>query len=195
MRFRPHIASCGLAIALIAAVLSPRTPFVGVSRAAGTPVTADEYDLKAAFLYNFAKFVEWPSDKLKPDDSPLIVGVAGQDAFEHVSAVIREKKIDKHDIVVRLLADKNEIKGCHILFLTRSQKQETSVMVAAANQAGVLTIGETDEFMEAGGMVRFFIESDNLRLEIAPDTARRAGLGIKANALSTLINKGIARLK
>jgi hypothetical protein len=195
MRFPPKLASLGLGVALAAAGLCLGTPFFGTSLAAETQLTADEYGLKAAFLYNLAKFVDWPPSKFKQDDAPLVIGVTGQDAFDRAKAIIRDKTIEKHKVVIRLLASEAEIPDCHILFLTRSQKQRAAEMVNAANKAAVLTVGETEEFLEAGGMIRFYIVADNLRLEIADESVRAAGLNIKATALSTLINKAIARLR
>jgi hypothetical protein len=189
------LAGLGLGVALAATGLCPGTPFIGTSLAAGTQLTADEYGLKAAFLYNLAKFVDWPPEKLKADNSPLVIGVTGQDTCDRVGAVVREKTIDQHRVIVRLIANEDQIKDCHILFLTRSQQQHAAKMLDAANRAAVLTVGETDQFLDSGGMVRFYLEFDTLRLEIADDFVRRVGLNIKANALAALINKGIAKLK
>ena len=188
-------ASLRAAFVWMAAWLCSLAAFTGISRAADTQLTADEYSLKAAFLFNLAKFVEWPPGKLKADHAPLIIGVTGKEPFERVSATLREKAIDTHNVVVRLLTGEDQIQSCHILFLTRSQKEQVLEMVNAAHQAGVLTAGETDDFLDSGGMIRFYLVSGSVRLEIANDSVRHAGLTIKANALATLINKGIAKLR
>jgi hypothetical protein len=195
MRFRPNLASFGVVLALAAAGRGAGVPCVATCLAAPSQLTADEYGLKGAFLYNLAKFIDWPPSKFKQEDSPLVIGVTGQDGFDRVRAVVRDKAIDKHKVVVRLLAGEDEVKECHIVFLTRSQRQRATEMVAAATKAAVLTVGETDKFLETGGMIRFYLEADNLRLEIADASVHQAGLSIKANALSTLINKGIAKLR
>lgn len=195
MRPCPSRFGGGLALVLVLAGLLVEHPAAGSADAATAQLTADEYGLKGAFLYNLAKFVDWPSEKLKADDAPFVVAVAGPGALDRIAAVVRDKLIEKHKVVFRLLRDETEIGDCHILFITRSQKDRVPEMVSAANRAGVLTLGETDNFLEVGGMIRFYLESDNLRLEIDDSTVRQAGLSIKANALSALINKGIARLR
>lgn len=195
MRFLRHLASSRAAFALAALLLCGGLFGPLPSQAASPQLSADEYGLKAAFLYNLAKFIDWPAAKFTEEDCPLVIGVIGQEALERFSAVVRDKMIDKHKVTVRLLAGEEEIKTCHILFITRSQKQRVAEMVEAASKAAVLTVGETDKFLEAGGMIRFYLESDNLRLEINDPAIRSAGLSIKANALSALINKGIAKLR
>lgn len=167
----------------------------GTGTEAPGQLSADEYSIKAAFLYNLAKFVDWPPGKFGAHDSPLIIGVVGEAGFERTRAVVKDKLIERHKVVVRLVASNEEVKDCHILFVTRSTKQNISEMVIAAHNAAVLTVGETDQFLDSGGMIRFYAESENLRLEINDDAVHRAGLSIKANALSALINKGIAKLK
>ena len=195
MRFRPHTTTLGLAMALLAGGLCLDGHLGGRCCAADAPATGDEYDVKAAFLFNLAKFVEWPQEKLKADDSPFVIGVVGQEAVEHVRTVVRDKAIDKHKIVVRLLDGADELKDCHILFLARSDKQRAAEMMAAAQKAPILTVGETEDFLDAGGMIRFYLENDNLRIEISSSSVRQASLVIKANALAVLVKKGIVRMK
>jgi hypothetical protein len=176
-------------------VLFSGFPFTVTAQATTSQLSADEYSLKAAFLYNLAKFLDWPPDKFQQDDSPLVIGVDGDGAFERFSAVVKDKTIAKHRVEVRRVKNDTEIKGCHILFLTRSPEEPPVDLLNRANQAAVLTVGETDQFLEAGGMIRFYLDGDTLRLEIDTDSVHQAGLSIKANALSTLINKGIAKLR
>ncbi len=195
MPLRSCHAGLGLAFALAACLLCSELPFSGICRVAEAPRTADEYAVKAAFLYQLAKFVDWPANKLKADDSPLIIGVTGQEAFERVSATLQGKSMDRHKVIVRLITGEDQIHDCHILLVSRSQKQRVPEMLDTASKAAVLTLGEADDFLESGGMIRFYIESDNLRLEIDMNAVRRAGVSIKANALSTLISKGIGKLR
>ena len=96
---------------------------------------------------------------------------------------------------IRLIQNDAEIKDCDILFLTRTQRKPIEEKLNLANKAAVLTVGETDKFLASGGMIRFYLEGDNLRLEIDNDSIHQAGLSIKANALSTLISKGIVKLR
>jgi hypothetical protein len=158
-------------------------------------LSVDEYSLKAAFLYNLAKFLDWPPDKFARADSPVIIGVEGPEACEKFSAMVGGKMIARHMVLVRLIKTDADIRECHILFITRSESESTGEICNVANKAAVLIVGETDKFLDSGGMIRFYLEADNLRLEIDNEAIRRQGLNIKANALSTLINKGIAKLR
>lgn len=176
-------------------VLFSGFPFTVTAQATTSQLSADEYSLKAAFLYNLAKFLDWPPEKFKRDDSPLIIGVDGDGAFERFSAVVRDKIIAKHRVEVRRIKNDSDIQDCHILFFTRSPSEPIEVRLNLANKSAVLTVGETDKFLESGGMIRFYLEGDNLRLEIDRVSVRQAALGINANALSTLINKGIVKLR
>jgi len=155
----------------------------------------DEYSLKAAFLYNLAKFMDWPPNKFENDDSPIIIGVEGPEALEKFTVVVNGKIIARRKVVVRPIRSDAEIKDCQILFITRSQDDPTMELRNLAEKLAILTVGESDKFLDSGGMIRFYLEADNLRLEINNDSIHHAGLSIKANALSTLVNKGIAKLK
>jgi hypothetical protein len=188
-------ACSGAALLLAMVVLFSGFPFTVTAQATTSQLSADEYSLKAAFLYNLAKFLDWPPEKFKRDDSPLIIGVDGDGAFERFSAVVRDKIIAKHRVEVRRIKNDSDIQDCHILFFTRSPSEPIEVRLNLANKSAVLTVGETDKFLESGGMIRFYLEGDNLRLEIDRVSVRQAALGINANALSTLINKGIVKLR
>jgi hypothetical protein len=150
---------------------------------AAAELTATEYDIKAAYLYNLAKFVGWPPEKSGRDDAPWVIGITGQEAFEHASDVIRKKTIGKHPVVVRLLSSEQEIADCHILFLTRSQKQGMAGMLGAANKAAVLTVGETDSFLDSGGMISFVISDDRIRFEVNLTAVRAAKLKLGGRLL------------
>jgi hypothetical protein len=163
--------------------------------AVAAPISADEYSVKAAFLYNLAKFVDWPPAKFEHEDSPMIFGVVGEKGLENIRATVENKSIGQHKVVVRAIESAEEARLCHILFVTRSQKAGSANLVYSAAASAVLIVGETDKFLDAGGMIRFYLEADNLRLEINAEAARKAGVVIQASALATLINKGIAKLK
>ena len=159
------------------------------------PQVAQEYDLKAAFLFNLAKFVRWPAPKFEAESAPVLIGVRGDDALDRFDRVLRDKLIDKHKIVVQRLERLEDVKACHILFISRSGNNQLAEWMEAGKSAAVLTVGETQQFLEQGGMIQFSIESEQLRLEINEQCARQAGLTIMANALSTLVNKGIAKVR
>jgi hypothetical protein len=165
------------------------------ARAAGSdPLSADEYSIKAAFIFNLAKFVDWPSTKFENDNSPLILGIAGDGALDKVAAIVKSKSVGSHGLLVRAVNSPEEAKACHILFVTRSVKG-AQPLIKASEGSSVLVVGEVDNFLEEGGMIRFYLEANSIRLEINPDAIKRGGVTIQGTALSALINKGIARIK
>src|SRR5690242_13270480 len=164
-------------------------------RAAQLPQVAQEYDLKAAFLFNLVKFVRWPAPKFEADTSPLLIGVRGDEALDRFERLLHNKLIDKRKIVVQHLERIEEVKACHVLFVSRAESERAAEWIEAGKSAAVLTVGETQQFLDQGGMIQFSTESEQLRLEINEQCARQAGLNIMANALSTLVNKGIAKVR
>lgn len=187
--------SLGSAAVLAWVILISGYPFNLTAQATTRQLSADEYSLKAAFLYNLTKFLDWPPEKFPQEDSSLVIGVDGDGALESFRTVMQGKTIAKHRVEIRLIQNDAEIKDCDILFLTRTQRKPIEEKLNLANKAAVLTVGETDKFLASGGMIRFYLEGDNLRLEIDNDSIHQAGLSIKANALSTLISKGIVKLR
>src|ERR1035441_8081084 len=101
MRLPPKFASFRMTAVLAWVVLFSGFPFTVTAQATTSQLSADEYSLKAAFLYNLAKFLDWPPDKFQQDDSPLVIGVDGDGAFERFSAVVKDKTIAKHRVEVR----------------------------------------------------------------------------------------------
>ena len=163
--------------------------------AAEPPAVAEEYDLKAAFLFNLAKFVQWPPEKFAGEESALIIGIRGVEAVDRFTRLLRSKTIGKRKLIVQRLTNLAELPSCHIVFVCRSEKEDPARWTEAGKLAGALTVGETQQFLEQGGMIQFAMESQELRLEINEQCARKAGLTIMANVLATLVNKGIAKIR
>jgi len=144
-----------------------------------------EYKLKALFLYNFGKFVEWPAAAFSNADAPMIIGVYGRNPFnDDLENIVKGQTINSHPLVVRQIALLSDLKTCHLLFISASEKNDLSAILKAVRGSSVLTVGETPEFIPAGGMINFFIEDDKIRFEINPEAARQAGLTISSKLLS-----------
>ena len=159
------------------------------------PRVANEYDLKAAFIFNLAKFIQWPAGRFAREDSPLVIGVVGDAALDRFTRTLQDRTIDKHKLVVRRVEQPKELPECHLLFISRTGERQVADLVEASRTEKVLMVGETDQFLELGGMILFTLESDELRLQINDRRIRSAGLNITASALSALVNKGIARIR
>ena len=145
----------------------------------------DEYRVKAAFLYNFAKFVEWPPSAFRSPADPLVIGVLGKNPFgDALAAAVAGKSLEGRPFQVRELADAQQVSGCQIIFISSSERKRLKLLFDAIGNSGVLTVGETDNFAAEGGIVNFKIESGRVRLQINLVAARKQHLRISPKVLS-----------
>jgi hypothetical protein len=136
-----------------------------------------EYQVKAAFLFNFLKFVEWPP---AAGDAPLVIGVLGHDPFEGVlEDTVRGKVVSGRRVEVRRYVRPADVKDCNILFIGRADYERVGTPV----QPGLLTVGESPGFLKSGGMVNFYLDGDRVHFEIRPEVAHAAGLRLSSQLL------------
>ncbi|MCP4546863.1 MAG: YfiR family protein [bacterium] len=137
-----------------------------------------EYRLKAAFLYNFAKFIEWPEKG--SDSGEFILGIYGEDPFgDALDSTILGKTVKGHTLTVRYCSGLEEIKGCRILFAGSSELK----MIKELAGLPILLVGEDDKVIENGGIVEFFMEDQRIRFRIHAGRAEKAGLKISSKIL------------
>jgi hypothetical protein len=140
----------------------------------GAETNTTEYEVKAAFLFNFLKFVDWP----EAHDGPWVIGVVASNPFAAVlEDTVRGKTVKGFPVVVKRLASLTGARGCHIIFAPMP------VQATFAPPPGVLTVGDDPHFLDAGGIVSFYLEDDRVRFEIHANTAKTAGLRISAQLL------------
>ena len=143
-----------------------------------------EARLKSAFIFNFAKFVEWPSDAFSEPNSPLVVGVVGKDILgPALEQLIQGKSVNGRPMVVRRFAVGQELKPCHILFVSGKNEGNLAQILQGARGSSILTVGETDGFLKAGGIIRFVTVKDRLQFEISSANAGQVGLKISSKLL------------
>jgi hypothetical protein len=151
---------------------------------AQTP-TAAEYQVKAAFLYNFVKFVEWPPGSFSDSSTPFQICVLGRDPFgDALRNITNEKVVNGHKLEVRQVADLQHARNCHILFVSSSAKMPVKQIVDGLRGASVLTVGDNKGFAEQGGMINFILENDRVQFEVSSKAAEEAGLKISSKLLS-----------
>ena len=138
-----------------------------------------EYDLKAAFIYQIAKFVEWPSSS-----APLRLCILGGNPFGASLESIRGKQINERKLEITLLDIGANIRECNVLFVATNADKYLERIVAVTRGAGTLTIADTDGFARRGAMVNFFLENAQVRFEINLDAARQGGVKISSKLLS-----------
>ena len=167
---------------------------VSLSWAPGTCAQASdssdssEYLIKAGFIYNFAKFVEWPSAAFAQPDSPIVIGILGTDPFGNlIDRIIENKRIGARGLVVKRLkwsTDLKDLKECKILFVGASEKAHLDDLVQIVKSLPILTVGETPGFAERGGVIRFVLEDNRVRFEINVEAAHQADLTISSRLLT-----------
>jgi len=136
-----------------------------------------EYQVKAAFLYNFIRFVEWPASA---QSGPVIVCVAGRNPLgSFLDETVKGETTDGRPIVPRVILEPDA--ACRVVFVPKGAT--TSAYLREARGVPVLTIGEADDFLEAGGIVNFYVDNGKVRFEISPQAAERAQLRISSRLL------------
>jgi hypothetical protein len=136
-----------------------------------------EYQVKAAFLFNFLKFVEWPA---APSDSPWVIGILGHDPFAGVlEDTVRGKMVSGRRVEVRRYVRPADVKDCNILFIGRADYERLGMPV----QPGLLTVGEAPGFLKSGGIINFYLDDNRVHFEIRPEVAHAAGLRLSSQLL------------
>jgi hypothetical protein len=166
------------AVVVAAALLS--LP-VSAPRAAAQPA---EQDVKAAFLYHFAQYVEWPAAAFASPSTPLVVGVLGrEDAMPAVEGALKGKAVRGRPISVRRLSAPGDASGCHVVFVTSSEARAASSVLKAIGKSPVLTVGEPSGFARSGGAIGLVVRDGRVAFEINPAAAARAGLTVSSKLL------------
>ena len=143
-----------------------------------------EYEVKAAMLYNFIRFVEWPPNSWKDARAPLVVGVFGTDPFGAIlDQTLQEKTYGGRTIQIRRVRSVSEIDGCNVLFIARSERKHLTEILRPAHTAGMLTISDMEDFVSSGGAIGFVLVDSKIRFEINSSSASRAGLTISSKLL------------
>ena len=145
----------------------------------------NEYQLKAAFLYNFAKFVEWPAQTFNDDKDPMRICVLGTDPFgSSLTDIVSGKILSGRSFVVTSVSDTTDAARCQILFISSSERKRLKSVFAGLRTTGILTVGETEGFATEGGIVNFKLEAGRIVFEINVDAATQANLRISSKVLN-----------
>jgi len=170
--------SCAAAVLSLSLLVSSRYGFA-------QELQPTEYQIKAAFIFNFAKFVEWPATALPKPTSSIVIGVLGENPFrDNLEKIIRNKTVDDHPLTIRQCHSPAEATNCQILFISNSESARVAQILKALEGNSILTVGEMERFNEAGGMISFVFEGTKIRFKINNEAATRAGLKISSKLLS-----------
>jgi hypothetical protein len=145
----------------------------------------DEYRVKAAFLYNFAKFVEWPHDAWSSPADPVTLCVVGKSPFgDALTQVVEGKSVQGRPMCLRQIQDAGAAGNCRILFISDSERKRILTILGAVRGRGVLTVGESPGFAASGGVINFKIDGGHVRFEINLAAADEQKLTISSKLLS-----------
>lgn len=154
----------------------------GLVASAGAADSAPEYQLKAAYLYNFAKFTEWPAGTLG-GAGPVTLCVAGRDPFGDALTGLETKTVQSRPVRVRRNVRPDDVRGCQIVFVTEGDDRRMQEMVHAAEVAAALTVSDVDGFVDQGGMIGLATRDNRILFDVNLDAAHRAGLRMSSQML------------
>lgn len=144
-----------------------------------------EYDVKAAFLLNFAKFVQWPPEAFQNEQSPLLLCIAGEDPFgPALNEIVRGKAISSHPFLVRRTNNLDDLKACQIVYIGGSDNKRLAEILRHLKGSSALAIGESRDFTGLGGGIQFYLENNKVRFSINVDAVQRAHLTVSSKLLA-----------
>lgn len=157
------------------------------SGAIGLPAQTEiskEYQIKAVFLFNFAQFVEWPTNAFPEEQTPLTIGVLGDDPFDaFLDETVQGEKVDGHPLMIQRYHNIEDAKNCQILFISRSERSRMEQILADLKGRNILTVGDMEGFSKSGGVIRFVTEENKIHFRINLEAAKNANLTISSKML------------
>lgn len=178
-KIAPFIGSLACAALFAAQALAAPQPPANDRRAAAP---ATEAELKVAFLLNFARFVKWPGPP-PAEGTPFVVGVFDMEPLRQPLSELAKANVRGRPFKVRHCRGTNDVEGCHILLLNTPEQDVRKEILNEAGKKPVLTVGDAPEFLAEGGIIRFVLSGERLRLHISRPAAARAGLELSARLL------------
>jgi hypothetical protein len=181
---RPASFSRRLASAILTSSLGLSAAWAEPREAEARRPVAQEYQVKAVFLFRFIQFIEWPKDAPQTHDASICIGVLGDDPFgSALDEVVRNEVVQTRKLAVRRSLQPEDLKKCALVFVSPSEQGRMSSVIAALGSAPVVTVSEVPGFARLGGVFNFFLEGKKVRFEINPAAAKRHGLRVSSELL------------
>ncbi len=143
----------------------------------------DEYAVKAAYLYNFAKFIEWPPGTFASADAPLRICIAGDNPFGDALATLSDKTVGNHLVEVRLIPATAALDKCHIVFISRTESDRFKALLVKLGRLPILTVSDINDFARAGGMIGLVEADQRIRFDINLTATRQVSLKLSSQLL------------
>ena len=173
--------------AVVAAIAVSAIALCGLltpSRAPAQRTAPSEYQVKAAFLLNFVQFVEWPDSAFLSPEAPFVVAVLGDDPFGQIlEETFADQSPHGRRVVIRRSRQVEDLAGSHLLFVSRSEKDRLSQVLASLRDGSVLTVGDIDDFARRGGVINFYFDESKIRFELNLDVAEHKKLRVHSQLL------------
>jgi len=148
-------------------------------------LAASERSVKAAYLYKFLGYVEWPASAFASPDAPITIGIMGaEDVAAELGAIVASRTIDNRPVVVRRLREGESLAGVHVVFVGRGDAGRVRELARSARDRGVLVVTESTGALDVGSMINFVVDEGRVRFEIAPSNAERAGVKLSSRLLA-----------
>jgi len=144
---------------------------------------AVEYEVKAAFIHNFTKFIDWPAEAFEGNNSPFKIGILGAGPIDKPLLNLNGKKTKKRSLEVSRVQNLNDVSQYHIIFVNSSAKGSAYSILRALKGTGILTIGDTPGFIEHCGIINFYLKSGKIRFEVNIEASQREKLRISSKLL------------
>jgi hypothetical protein len=160
-------------------------PSLGLDAHAQDSSASSEYLIKAGFIYNFANLVQWPTNAFTQADSPIVIGILGEDPFGTVlDRVLAGKKVNGRVFLVKRLKSAPDLKECHIVFVSSSEMTHLAETIHLVKGMPILTIGEIPGFAKRGGIINLVLEDNKVHFEVNVEAAKEADLNISSRLLA-----------
>lgn len=145
---------------------------------------AREFQIKAVFLYNFTRFVQWPETAFGRSDAPFVIGILGDNPFgSYLDQTVTGESAGDHGLVIERYSSPDEIRECHILFVDVDSKQEVTRALEQVKGKPVLTVSDGEGFARLGGMIHFYNEDARIRLRINANSVDESGLKVSSKLM------------
>lgn len=154
-------------------------------RLAAEVVASKEYQVKAAFLINFIRFADWPGSALPTSQTPIRIGILGDDPFgSTLEDTVHDEMVHNHPLAVIRSQRLDDLKDCQLLFICKSEKDHVEDIVSGLSLRAVLVVSDIDQFADRGGMIGFFLERKKIRFEINPKSIQKQNIKMSSQLLS-----------
>lgn len=143
-----------------------------------------EYQLKAVFLFNFTQFVDWPANSFSSDQAPMVIGIVGSNPFgSYLEETVHGEKINGRPLLIQYYDTMEGIGACHVLFINVTETNKREQIIEKVKGRNILTVSDAPDFMEQGGMIRFFTKQDKIKLQVNLEATKMASLVMSSKLL------------